>query len=162
MQFDDDDDEPFDWDEFERNYDPEEAQREHEAEKRRIEKLPVLKKAKEILDITEAIVSTIDQEKDVLMMHEQMLGNAMMLAPKIVGAEGGDLYSIRMENAVIIRMHARELMTQTTYCKVEELADDDHLELLRQELETFRRLFVDWVKTFDKSNDYPDDWGVFI
>jgi len=35
--------------------------------------------------------------------------NAMMLCPKIVGAEGGVLYIIGMENASIIRTNAREL-----------------------------------------------------
>ncbi|MBC8153506.1 MAG: hypothetical protein H7Z72_11395, partial [Bacteroidetes bacterium] len=129
MRFDDDDnDEFFDWDGFnDEDDDPEETQREMEAESRRIENLPVLRKARELLEVTQAIVSTIDPEEDVLMMHEQMIANAMMLAPKIVGAEGGDLYTLRMENAVIVKIHARELLAQTSYCKAERLADPAYL-----------------------------------
>lgn len=161
MHFDDEDDDAFDWEEFKRNYDPEEAQREMEAENRRIEQLPVLKKANEILEITQAIVSTIDEEDDVLMMSEQMMANAMMLPTKIVGAEGADLYTLRMENAVLIKTHARELLTQTNYLRAEKLSDPAYIDLLREEIENFRVLFVDWVNSFDKSNDIPDDWGLF-
>ncbi len=161
MHFDDDDDDTFDWEEFERNYDPVEAQREMEAENRRIEGLPILKKANEILEITQAIVGTIDEEDDILMMSEQMMANAMMLPTKVVGAEGADLYTLRMENAVIIKIHARELLTQTNYLKSEKLSDPAYIGLLRDEIENFRILFVDWINSFDKSNDVPDDWGLF-
>jgi hypothetical protein len=39
-----------------------------------------------------------------------MLGDAMMISAKIAGAEGGDIYDLRMENAAIIRKAARDLM----------------------------------------------------
>ena len=161
MQFDDDDDDGFDWDEFERSYDPIEAQREMEAENRRIEQLPVLRKANEILEITEAITSTINEEDDVLMMSEQMLANAMMLPSKVVGAESADLYTLRMENAVGIKIHARELLTQTNYLCAEKLANPAYIKLLRDEIDNFRVLLVVWINSFDKTNDIPDDWGLF-
>ena len=163
MRFDDDDNDDFlDWDGFnDEDDDPEAMQRELETESRRIENLPVLRKAKELLEITQAIVATIDPEEDVLMMHEQMIANAMMLAPKIVGAEGGDLYTLRMENAVLVKIHARELLAQTSYCKAEKLADRAYLQVLRDEIEAFRELFVEWVSNFDKDNDVPDEWGLF-
>ncbi|MNE77638.1 hypothetical protein D3C80_1739670 [compost metagenome] len=87
--------------------------------------------------------------------------NAFLLGAKISGAEGGDLYTLRMENAVIIKIHARELLTQTTLCRMEELAEDKYLQLLRDEINSFRLLFIEWVNNFDKSNDVPDDWGLF-
>lgn len=163
MNFDDEDDDDsfMDWDGFDEDYDPEETRAEMEAENRRIKNLPILRKANELMELTQAIVETINKEEDVLMMHEQMLANAMMLAPKIVGAEGGDLYTLRMENAVIIKMHARELLAQTSYCKAEKLAQTAYLNVLREEIEQFRLLFVEWVNGFDKDNDAPDDWGLF-
>lgn len=163
MNFDDEDDDDnfMDWDGFDEDYDPEEARAEMEAENRRIKNLPILRKANEIMELTQAIVETINKEDDVLMMHEQMLANAMMLAPKIVGAEGGDLYTLRMENAVLIKMHARELLAQTAYCKAEKLATPAYLNVLRDEIEQFRILFVAWVGSFDRENDAPDDWGIF-
>ena len=85
----------------------------------------------------------------------------MMLAPKIVGAEGGDLFTIRMENAVLIKIHARELLTQTNYLRAERLCDPAYIKLLREEIEQFRVLFVEWVKSFDRTNDIQDNWGLF-
>ncbi len=45
---------------------------------------------------------------------EFMLGDARTIRAKIAGAEGGDLFDIRMENAGIIRKAARDLITGTT------------------------------------------------
>ncbi len=162
MQFDDDDDSFLDWGDFGGNYDPEAARHEQDAHNQRVRNLPVFLKAEEVMEITQAIVATIDRDADLLMMHEQMLGNAMMLPAKIVGAEGGDLFSIRMENAVIIRMYARDLQTQVSFCEDEELCEPEYLNLLRDELDNFRILFVNWVSSFDRTNDIADEWGVFF
>jgi hypothetical protein len=39
--------------------------------------------------------------------------------------------------------------------------DFDYLDLLRNEIEEFRLIFIDWVQSFDKTNDIPDNWGLF-
>jgi hypothetical protein len=36
-----------------------------------------------------------------------------------------------------------------------------YMELLKAEIEEFRLLFIDWMETFDKSKDVPDNWGLF-
>ncbi|MCO4291950.1 hypothetical protein NF867_03630 [Solitalea sp. MAHUQ-68] len=151
----DDEDDDFDFESG--DFDPDAYRREQE----RIHNLPIYKKAVEIADITKAITEAIDPEKDVMEIGQQMLGNAYMLAAKVVGAEGGDLYTLRMECAVVIKIHARELTSQTTLCKMEELAADKYLQLLRDEIDSFRLLFIDWVNGFDKENDIQDNWGLF-
>jgi hypothetical protein len=123
------------------------------------EKLPVFIKAREIGEITRTIVETIDSEKDLFNLKEFMLTNAYILGAKIAAAEGGDLYSIRMENAVLIKIAARELLTQTTMCKHERLCNQQYLHLLRDEIENFRQLYLAWIQTFDKSNDIEDGWS---
>jgi len=123
--------------------------------------LPVFKKAEQIRELTQRIIDTFDDEKDIFKMKEQMFLNACMLGAKIAGAEGGDLYTLRMENAVVIKMHARELQSQTSLCKAEKLCSREYLQLLRDEIEEFRKLFVEWVNSFDKLNDIQDDWGLF-
>lgn len=143
------------------DYDPQEAKREWRAEEERVNNLPILKKAQEIYETTNAIVGTINEEEDVLEIRHLMLENAMIIPAKIHGAEGGGLYTLRMENAVIIKIAARELLTQTSFCKTENLLNNDYLNLLRSEIEEFRVLFIEWVNGFDKSDDIPDDWGLF-
>ncbi|HYG40107.1 MAG TPA: hypothetical protein VD908_15875 [Cytophagales bacterium] len=122
--------------------------------------LPVFKKAEEILKIVQTLSEVIDKEKDVLLMGEQMLANAYVLPVKIVGAESGDLYSIRYDNATLIKLAARELQAQTSLLKEEKLCDKKYTELLRNEIEEFRILFIDWVKGFDKLNDIEDEWDI--
>jgi four helix bundle protein len=146
--FDDTDDDELSDEELERELD---AHRE----------LPVFKKAEQIRELTMRIIDTFDDEKDIFKMKEQMMLNACTLSAKIAGAEGGDLYTLRMENAVVIKMHARELQAQTSLCKAEKLCNQEYLQLLRDEIEEFRKLFVEWVNTFDKSNDIQDEWGLF-
>lgn len=147
-----------DFDDFEdEEMDDEYSQEEMDAFK----KLPIYQKAIQIGDITKHLVDTFDEKKDQFMLREQMLVDAYSLGAKVAGAEGGDLYSIRMENAVIIKKHANELLAATSMCRHENLASQEYLQLLRDEIEEFRKLFVEWINTFDKSNDVEDDWGLW-
>ena len=91
-----------------------------EAEMEKHEKLPVFKKAMQIAELTRAVVETFDKEKDMFHISERMIENAYILGAKIAGAEGGDIYSFRMENAVIIKINARELLASTSLCKKEK------------------------------------------
>ncbi|HMT10858.1 MAG TPA: hypothetical protein PKA39_04465 [Ignavibacteria bacterium] len=129
--FDDDDDDMFD----PASIRADEALKE---EDRRIHEMPLYQSAENIRKLTSALVETFTEKKDKLMMKEQMLMNAFMLGPKIAGAEGGDLYTLRMENAVIIKIHARDLLTQTSFCKIEKLSNPEYLQLLRDEIENFQ------------------------
>lgn len=157
MIFDDEDDNSEDWNPD--NWGDDDFKSE-EREEKRYKAMPVFQKAEEIVDITRAIVDSIDEEKDVLLMREQMMVNAYTIPAKIAGAEAGDLYSIRMDNAVLIKLAARELQTQTSFCNSEELCDPKYLELLQNEIENFRKLFIEWIKSFDKSNDIDDEWNI--
>ena len=121
--------------------------------------LPIFKKAEEIGQITEVIVSNIDIKKDVFLIRDQMRMNGYLIGAKIAAAEGGGLYSLRMECAVLVKIAARELMTQTSILKHDKLGPPEYIKLLRDEIENFRLLFIDWVNSFDKNDDIKDDWG---
>jgi hypothetical protein len=122
--------------------------------------LPVFKKAMQIGELTKVITDTIAPEKDVFQLRDQMLLNGYILGAKIAGAEGAGLYSLRMENAMLIKIHARELLAETSLCKEEKLCDKDYLDMLRKEIEEFRVLFIEWVRSFDKSDDIKDEWDI--
>ncbi len=121
--------------------------------------LGVFSKAEEIVEITSAIVASFreDVEENGL-IAQLMMENALRLPAKIANAEGGDIYSHRLDNAILIKLAARELNSQTYLCKQLELTDPVYLRLLRTEIESFRHLFLDWVDTFDPSNDITDEW----
>jgi hypothetical protein len=91
-----------------------------------------------------------------------MMEDAMMIAAKISGAEAVDLYDIKMENATIIRKCARELYVRAGSLRFEEdIKDKEYIELLHNEIEEFRLLFIDWVASFDQWNYIIDRWELF-
>jgi hypothetical protein len=138
------------------NYDPEDEQR-------RLEALPVYKKALEILDLTEKLVDTFQDGEMGNRYKQLMLDDALMIPAKIAGAEAVNHYVMKMENATIIKIHARSILTQTSSAKHLKLAEPRHLQLLRDEIEAFRLLFKEWVKTFEKGTTKEGDgWGLFV
>ncbi len=107
-------------------------------------------------ELDEEDIKTFAEHYKGMMMEDVMVINA-----KLRGAEAVDLYSQRMENAVVIKIHAVSLLTATSGLKMMGLSNNKYLQLLRDEIEVFRKLFVEWVTSFDKTNDIPDDWGLF-
>lgn len=149
--WDDDDSEEYDSD-----YDPEE-------ERRKLEALPIYQKALEILDLTEQIVDTFSDENTGKMHRQIMLEDAMIIPAKIAGAEAMDDYIMKMENATLIKIHARSLLTQTSSAKYLNLQDERYLKLLRDEIEAFRLLFKEWIITFETGTTKEGDgWGLFV
>jgi four helix bundle protein len=123
-------------------------------------KLPLYCKAMSIVEITTMLTQIFDADSDELELAKQIQANAHLIPAKIAGAEAGDLYSIRMENAVVIKIAAKEMLSQLTLCKHLKLANNDYIHLLKEEIEQFRILFIQWVVNFDKSNDAKDDWSI--
>ncbi len=98
--------------------------------------------------------------KELIEWHrEEMRGNSMIIPAKISGAEAGDLYIIRMENAAIIRKAAMDIYLDCHMLE-ENVAEEQDVELLRFEINLFRQYFIEWVNGFEK-DEYLDDWGVF-
>ncbi|WP_316830262.1 hypothetical protein [Pedobacter aquatilis] len=89
-----------------------------------------------------------------------IMQNVMMLCPKIVGAEGANIYIVRMENASIIRTNCKELETQVKAAEMFEICKPDYLEIVLDELDKFKLLFIKWVKSFEK-DEFEDDWGLY-
>ncbi|SHN77326.1 hypothetical protein SAMN05444395_11184 [Flavobacterium fryxellicola] len=91
-----------------------------------------------------------------------MRAEAMIIPAKIAGAESGDLYCIRMQNAALIREHAMHLYLQVGSLRFHKNYKDlEYVKLIHKELDEFRLLFLDWVNSFDTSNHIWDDWGLF-
>ncbi len=125
--------------------------------------LLIYKKGEEIMEITHRIIELIPDDSDeILKSHKGfMLEDAAMLTVKIAGAEGGDLYDLRMEAAAIIRKSARDLLLHCTGLETFGFKDTQYLVLIRKAIEEYRLLFIDWVKSFDQWNYIIDRWGLF-
>ncbi len=130
--------------------------------KNKLERMPLYQKAMEILEIVVRIKQLVPEDKEfTTAVAHNMYADALQLAPKIAGAEGVDLYDIKMENAAIIRKCAREIYVGCNGFIMEGFKEVEYLEMLRAEVEEFRVLFAEWVQTFDQWNYIIDRWGLF-
>lgn len=124
--------------------------------------LPIYRKGKEILDAVNEICDLIpDNDEHLQMVKGWMLGDAMQLSVKVAGAEGGGLYDLRMEAAAIIRKAARDLMIQNHSLDLHGFEHVEYYTIVRDLIEEYRLLFIDWVASFDKEDYIIDRWGLF-
>lgn len=156
------DDSDFNFDDLS-DEEKEEIEKKQMEEKEALETSPVYIKAFEIYDTVNALVESLSDE-DKEFYQSILLESSMMLAPKIAGAMGSDSWLICMQNASIIRYHAEYLLTSTSGLRLFTKAQKEYVQLLRVEMEEFRELFKEWVKTFNmlEYEEYIDEWGLFL
>jgi len=135
-----------------------------------LKKFPLFIKANEIYELVRKVADLVekydedaDPEKQMLQGYKDyMYESALIIPAKIAGAFNEDrLYDLKMQNATIIRKEARSILANTSGIKMLGFKDTDYLELIRNEIEEFRILFAEWVKTFNEWNYIIDRWGLF-
>jgi hypothetical protein len=130
---------------------------------KKTQQLPIYQKAVLIVKLVDSLTASFPDDNE-LMFHIKAVMNedAVLLTSKIAGAEAGKLYSIKMQNAAIIRHHASNLYVQVGGLTMfENLTDQKYMNHIRTEIESFRLLFIDWVSSFDTSNYIWDEWELF-
>jgi hypothetical protein len=126
------------------------------------EKLPIYLKGKEILDLVIKITELIPENDEYLNeIKGCMISDAAMLTVKVAGAEAAGLYDLKMENAAIIRKAARELFVQQHSLEMFGFEFVDYYKMVRELIEEYRLLFIEWVAGFDKWDYIVDRWGLF-
>ncbi|MBS1524232.1 MAG: hypothetical protein JST19_01205 [Bacteroidetes bacterium] len=124
------------------------------------QELPVYKKAQELYELADVIVEAIKEDDQKDWYANEIVGNAMLIQAKIAGAEGGGLYSLRMENAVLIKYAVYNMRNAVISTEMFGLNNEDYVDLMREKIEEFRIEFVAWIRGFDKSYDIPDNWAI--
>jgi len=126
------------------------------------EKLPIYRKGKEIFDMVIKITDLIPENEEYLNeVKACMLNDAALLTVKVAGAEAAGLYDLKMENAAIIRKAARDLMVQQHSLDMFGFEYVEYYQIVRDLIEEYRLLFIDWVARFDKWDYIIDRWGLF-
>ena len=124
--------------------------------------LPIYKKGWEIYEVVDQICQLIpDDDEQLGHVKSIMLEDAMMLTVKVAGATAGQLYDIKMEAAAIIRKAAQNLMIQNHSLEMFGFEHVEYFQIVRNLLEEYRLLFIDWVSKFDPWNYIIDRWGLF-
>ena len=118
-------------------------------------------KAWELFKITQAISADLPENDELSMLSGFMLQDVGTINAKIAGASGDTLYSIKMQNAALIRQAAMDLYVIKYAFAEKDYPNMQYFDLLRSTLDEFRELFIDWVDNFDPWNYIKDDWGLF-
>lgn len=129
---------------------------------RAAQNLSIYKKAEEIYKTVTIITELFPEDNNYLQsIKSHILEDSMVILAKISGAEAVKLYDIKMENAAIIRKAARDIMVSGNNLEMLGFADAKYYKLIRNLIEEFRVLFVEWVAGFDPKHFIVDDWGLF-
>jgi hypothetical protein len=124
--------------------------------------LPIYKKGKEIFDTVHQIGELIPEDDNMLQeIKGMMYSDAALLMVKVAGAEGAGLYDLKMEAATIIRKAARDLMVQNHSLKAFGFKEVHYYQVVRDLIEEYRLLYIEWVAGFDKWDYVIDRWGLF-
>ena len=110
--------------------------------------------------ITEKIENSIEAAMDIDTARS-LHGDAYIVGLKIRSSEAGNIYTIRMENAAIIRQLAQGIATGLLSFMEDDSADESYIMVVRAEIDKFRGLFIKWVNTFEK-DEFKDEWGLFV
>jgi hypothetical protein len=161
---DDDNDDDFDSADDELS---EEEMRKYEWERQEkykaIHNHPLYKLAVEIMDTVNALNESIIDDRDRQMYEMTLTESSLSLAPKIAGAMGSGSRILALQNASIIRYHAEFLLSSTSGLKSLDSVDKKYVQLLRDDMIEFRKLFRAWVKEIKqmRKDDYEDEWGLY-
>ncbi|MEO8886055.1 MAG: hypothetical protein ABI367_08335 [Mucilaginibacter sp.] len=123
-------------------------------------RLPVFKKAEELLEIAEVIGATLKNDTKSEHFAGEIVGNALLIQVKVAGAEGSSLYSLKMQNAVLIKFAVHDMFNAVSASAMMDMHDEDYVDLMREKVEEFRIEFVKWIRSFDKTHDIPDNWAI--
>ncbi len=121
-------------------------------------------KWREIFLLVESYCETLQDSKEydhAEKNRELIWQNLFIVAPKIIGAAGADLYTLKMENASIVRNNCREMMEQIVFTAMVGAGEEKYADAIEREMDIFRELFRAWVNTFVK-DEHEDEWGLFV
>lgn len=127
-----------------------------------VRELPLFKKGEEIQEVVRILAELMPEDNEALQtLKGEMLNNAALLTVKIAGAEAADLYDLKMEAATFIRKAACDLNVMNHSLEMFGFDNVEYFQIVRDLIEEYRLLFIDWVSGFDKWNYVIDRWGLF-
>jgi hypothetical protein len=121
------------------------------------------RKSIDILNLAQTMSDMLPDEDDddPTATKHLIMQNAYLVPAKIQGAMAMEYYSLMMENAVIIKVNICQLREQLWACKEFHGIEQQYIDVVRNEIEAFRKIFINWVTSIDKENDLPDEWHLF-
>ena len=124
--------------------------------------IPIFRKSEEIFETLKNITALFPQEDEMLIdLKDQLMENAMIIQAKLAGSFAVKLYDLKMENAAFIRKSARDLLVSYHSLEMHGFKEIAYYAIVRDQLEEFRLLFIEWVAGFNPNHFITDSWGLF-
>lgn len=123
---------------------------------------PIYRKSEEIFETLRTIIALFPEENEMLeSMKYQLMENATIIQSKLAGSYAVKLYDLKMENAALIRKAARELLVSYHSLEMFGFKEVEYYHIIRNQIEEFRLLFIEWVAGFNQQHFITDSWGLF-
>jgi hypothetical protein len=129
--------------------------------------LPVYRKALELCQMSREIASYVSFNKDLLKLYksnslrdiiaDSLLTDTILIPQKIAQAESSSSPSERLKSATYINIMIRNINSYCTGLEKDGVREKEYLNLLREEIRSFRRSFKEWRKSL--SDDEGGNWG---
>ncbi|WP_209404419.1 hypothetical protein [Pseudozobellia sp. WGM2] len=120
--------------------------------------LPVYKKALELCKISREIASYVTFNKDLLKLYQSnslrdsiadsLVTDTILIPKKIALAETSGKYSERLKSAAYINVMIRNIISYCNGLENDGVKEKEYLNLLRQEIKSFRKSFKTWRTSF--------------
>jgi hypothetical protein len=156
---------PFDDDDFDPDDFSEEDNERFEEKRKSVKNHPLLKQATEVRDTLKALIESNDNSnEEVESFATSLTGAIRVVTVKLHSALGSDSYLVCAQNAAIIRQEAEYLRLSSHLLKSIGGYDKAYISVFREEMETFRTLFIQWVKEIHQMDreGIEDEWGLFL
>lgn len=124
--------------------------------------IPVYKKALELSEISRHIVSYVSFNKDLLKLYQSnslrdiiagsLLTDTTLISKKIAQAEYSECYAERIKTVSFINIMIRNLNSYCTGLERDGVKEKEYLQLLRQEIRSFRKTFKKWRGSLPNSS----------
>jgi len=123
---------------------------------------PIFRKSAEILETLKSITDLFPEDNEMLLsLKSQLIEDAMTIQVKLTGSYAVKIYDLKMENATFIRKAARDLLVSYHSLEMHGFKEIEYYHIVRQQIEEFRLLFIEWVAGFNQQHFITDSWGLF-
>lgn len=115
--------------------------------------LSLFKKGEEIREVVQILTELMPEDNEYLQsLKGEMLSDAAILTVKLAIAEAVELYGLKMEAATCIRKAANDLKVMNHSLEDFGFEYTEYFQIVRNLIEEYRILFIDWVSKFDEWN----------
>lgn len=119
--------------------------------------IPVYKKALELSKMSREIASYVSYNKDLLKLYQSnshrdsiadsLLTDTILIPQKIALVENSNSYSERANTVTFINIMIRNINSYCTGLEKDGVKEKEYLNLLRIEIQSFRKSYKKWRKT---------------